>query len=147
MPDEAAVSAEALLKMTADVASAYVSNNPLPAAELPGTIGAIGALFRELASGRSALAQPALTPAVPVRRSVMPDRIICLEDGKSFKSIKRHLRTAHSLSPEQYRARWGLPYDYPMVAPNYSAERSKVAKALGLGRQKARRTKRQARRP
>ena len=122
------------IELAADLVSAFVSNNPVPAAELPTLIGAVHAALTKVANGTSA--QPAeepKAPAVSVRKSVQPDYILCLEDGKRFKSLKRHLRTVYDLTPDQYRAKWGLPADYPMVAPNYAAARSELAKQFGLG--------------
>ena len=128
----AAVTAE-LLRMTAQVVAAYVSNNPVPAAQLAEVIRAIHASLAGLESNgvQSAGGE---APAVPVKKSVTPEYIVCLEDGKKLKMLKRHLRTAYGLSPEQYRAKWGLPADYPMVAPTYAAQRSAFAKKIGLGK-------------
>jgi predicted transcriptional regulator len=120
-------------KLTAEIVSAYVSNNPVPAASLPDLIASVNAAVRGLA-GPAKAAPIELVPAVNPKRSVFPDHIICLEDGLKFKSLKRHLMTDHGLTPDEYRAKWGLPADYPMVAPNYSATRSRLAKASGLGR-------------
>lgn len=117
------------------IVAAYVSRNPLSPTDLPKLIGDVHAAIAGLS--RAAAQEPApaeLVPAVPVRKSVAPDFIICLEDGKRYKSLKRHIRTAYNLSPEEYRAKWGLPADYPMVAPNYAAVRSQLAKDNGLGR-------------
>lgn len=125
---------EELLELTAQIISAFVSNNSVRPSDVPGLIGDVyGALSKVSASG---IGEPAAAPdpAVPVKKSVTPDHIICLEDGKKFKSLKRHLRTHYDLSPEEYRAKWGLPTNYPMVAPNYAAERSNLAKKMGLGR-------------
>ena len=123
-----------LVELTAEIVSAYVSNNPVVASDLPGVIhNVFDALSR--ASAASGLpAREELRPAVPVKRSVTPEYIICLEDGKKFKSLKRHLRTHYDLSPEEYREKWGLPHDYPMVAPAYARLRSAFAKKIGLGR-------------
>ncbi|MUT27344.1 MULTISPECIES: MucR family transcriptional regulator [Mesorhizobium] len=125
-----------LVSLAADIVSAYVSNNSVPVAELPKLIGDTHAALRGLGM---AAAEPLAKqePAVSIRRSVTPDFIICLEDGKKFKSLKRHLRTHYNLSPEEYRQKWNLPADYPMVAPNYAATRSALAKASGLGRPRA----------
>ena len=124
--------------LTADIVAAYVSNNPVPAAELAGLIGNIHGALIQVGTGRAAAPQPvaqeALQPAVPIKKSIQPDYIVCLEDGRTFKSLKRHLRAKYDMSPEQYRAKWGLPPDYPMVAPNYAAQRSALAKSIGLGR-------------
>jgi len=128
------ISAEELLRMTTEVTSAYVSNNSLPAAQLPEVIRAVhGSLVALNGLGAGGTAQPP-TPAVPIKKSVTPDYIVCLEDGKKLKMLKRHLRSTYNMTPEEYRARWGLPADYPMVAPNYAAQRSAFAKKIGLGR-------------
>ena len=121
-----------LVELTAEIVSAYVSNNPVVASDLPGVIhNVFDALSR--ASAASGLpAREELRPAVPVKRSVTPEYIVCLEDGKKFKSLKRHLRTHYDLSPEEYREKWGLPHDYPMVAPNYAAARSDLATPIVL---------------
>ena len=124
------------VELAADIVSAYVSNNPVPPAELPQLIGRVHGVLLQVASGRApeakAAAQP-LQPAVPIKKSVTNDYIVCLEDGRTFKSLKRHLRAKYDLSPEQYRAKWGLPPEYPMVAPSYAKARSDLAKAIGLG--------------
>ncbi|MEW5421432.1 MucR family transcriptional regulator [Amorphus sp. 3PC139-8] len=124
------------IDLTADIVSAYVSNNTVAAQDLPGLINEVyGALLKT--SGEAAEPEPEpLKPAVPIKKSVTPDYIICLEDGKKFKSLKRHLRTHYNLSPEEYREKWGLAADYPMVAPNYAAARSELAKRMGLGQQR-----------
>jgi predicted transcriptional regulator len=125
-----------LVELTAEIVSAYVSNNTVVATELPSVIHNV---FDALSRASAASGQPGreeLKPAVPVKRSVNPDFIICLEDGKKFKSLKRHLRTHYDLSPEEYREKWGLPHDYPMVAPNYAAARSDLAKRMGLGQRR-----------
>lgn len=119
-----------ILKMTADVVAAYVGNNTLAAGEVPDVINTVFGSFRNLEGG----AEEKPTPAVPVRKSVTRDHIVCLEDGKKLKMLKRHLRTAYGMSPEEYRAKWGLPADYPMAAPNYAEQRSAFAKQIGLGR-------------
>ncbi len=123
-----------ILSLTADIAAAYVSNNSVAAAEVPNVIQTI---YRALGTLGKADLQPApeaRKPAVPIRKSITPDYLISLEDGKSYKSLKRHLRTQYNMSPDDYRAKWGLPKDYPMVAPNYAASRSALAKSMGLGR-------------
>ena len=122
-----------LLRMTAQVAAAYVGHNPLPMAQLPEMIRAVYASIAQLGAAHSA-ASAETKPAVAVKRSVTPEYIVCLEDGKKLKMLKRHLRTAYGLSPDDYRRKWGLPADYPMVAPNYAAQRSAFAKKIGLGR-------------
>ena len=126
------------IDLAADIVSAYVSNNSVPAADLPALIADIhGALIR---LGGVVVAEPSepQKPAISVKKSIAPDFIVCLEDGKKFKSLKRHLRTQYNMSPEQYREKWGLPADYPMVAPNYAAARSRLAKEMGLGQQRRR---------
>ena len=125
-----------LVELTAEIVSAYVSNNTVVAGDLPGVIHNV---FDALSRASTATGQPAreeLKPAIPVKKSVTPEFIICLEDGKKFKSLKRHLRTHYDLSPEDYREKWGLPHDYPMVAPNYAAARSDLAKRMGLGQRR-----------
>jgi predicted transcriptional regulator len=127
------------LELAADIVSAFVSNNSVPATDLPSLISNVHHALNTLANG--AVQQPAeeqKAPAVPIKKSVQPDYIVCLEDGKRFKSLKRHLRSVYNMSPEQYRAKWGLPASYPMVAPNYAATRSELAKRLGLGQQRRR---------
>jgi predicted transcriptional regulator len=119
--------------ITADIVAAYVSSNAVPATGLTGLIAAVHTSLRSLAEGKASASVP-LKPAVPIKASVTPDFIICLEDGKKLKSLRRHLRMRYGLSPEQYRAKWGLPATYPMVAPNYGAYRSQLAKSTGLGR-------------
>ncbi len=127
------------IDLTADIVSAYVSNNPVPSAELPGLISEIhGALVNIAEKPEEAPAEPQ-KPAVPIKRSVTPDFIICLEDGKKFKSLKRHLRTQYDMTPEEYREKWNLGPDYPMVAPNYAKARSDLAKEMGLGQQRKKR--------
>src|SRR4051812_22726700 len=125
------------IALAAEIVSAFVSNNPVPAAQLPALIGNIHDALTKIASGAVLPApEEPKEPAVPIRKSVQPDYIICLEDGKRFKSLKRHLRTVYDLTPDQYRAKWGLPRDYPMVAPNYAATRSELTKQLGLGQKR-----------
>jgi predicted transcriptional regulator len=120
-----------ILKMTADVVAAYVGNNTLPTTDVSGVISTVYGSLQNLENGIHGV-KP--TPAVPVRKSVTRNHIICLEDGKKLKMLKRHLRSTYNLTPEEYRARWGLPPDYPMVAPAYAQERSDFAKKIGLGR-------------
>ena len=124
---------DGLVGLTAEIVSAYVGKNAVTTAELPALIEAVHRALARAASGGTAAERDELRPAVPWKRSVNPDYIICLEDGKRFKSLKRHLRTHYKMSPDEYRAKWGLPPDYPMVAPNYAAERSHLAKKMGLG--------------
>ena len=131
---EATTSQSNLIELTADVVAAYVSKNPVPVADLPSLIGQVNSALKAAANGAPEPENQALKPAVPIRKSVTPDYIISLEDGKKFKSLKRHLAMHYNLTPEEYRARWGLPKDYPMVAPNYAAARSALAKTMGLGR-------------
>ena len=123
------------IELAAEIVSAFVSNNPVPAAQLPTLIGNIHDALTKVASGSAQppTAEEPKAPAVPIKHSVQPDYIVCLEDGKRFKSLKRHLRTVYDLTPDQYRAKWGLSADYPMVAPNYAAARSEMAKSMGLG--------------
>lgn len=125
-----------LVELTADLVSAYVSNNPVPVADLPSLVAQVHESLKSLHSAEPEPEPEKLTPAVSVRRSITPDYLVCLEDGKKFKSLKRHLATHHGLTPEEYRAKWSLPADYPMVAPAYAAARSKLAKEMGLGRKK-----------
>jgi predicted transcriptional regulator len=127
------------IKLATEMVAAFVSNNPLPKGELPALIHAIHTTLARLAAGpESAQPQPeAKAPAVPPRRSITPDFLICLDDGKRFKSLRRHL-TGLGLTPEQYREKWNLPSDYPMVAPNYAAQRSTLAKQIGLGQIRSR---------
>lgn len=122
-----------ILEMTADIVSAYLGNNNVQAAEVPGLISSIHAALAQVSSGAAEPEPEVKDPAVPVRKSITPDFLICLEDGRKFKSLKRHLRTKYNMSPEEYRAKWGLPKDYPMVAPNYAKARSELAKSMGLG--------------
>ena len=121
-----------LLKLTAEIVSAHVSNNTLSSAELPQLISQVHASLSD--TGRTISTEERPAPAVPIKKSVLPDHIICLEDGKKLKMLKRHLKTSYDLTPEQYRERWGLPTDYPMVAPNYAKRRSALAKEIGLGK-------------
>lgn len=132
-----------LIDMTAEIVSAYVGHNSVGPDEIPNLIHRVFAALSEAALGGSAAEAQQAEPAVPIRKSITPDYIICLEDGKKFKSLKRHLRTHYNLSPEEYREKWGLPRDYPMVAPNYAQARSRLAKKMGLGQsgQRKRRTR------
>ena len=121
------------VELTADIVSAYVSNNSVPSADLSMLLNSVYAALTKTAQGQSPEPKTQLVPSVSVKKSLTPDFIICLEDGKKFKSLKRHLRTTYDLSPKQYRAKWRLPSDYPMVAPNYAKSRSELAKTMGLG--------------
>jgi len=123
-----------LLKLASDIVAAYVSNNPIPVSEVPGMIKSVHATLGGLTPGMPSEAPSAQKPAVPIKKSVTPEYIVCLEDGKKLKMLKRYLRSRYSLNPDEYRAKWGLPADYPMVAPNYAAQRSEFAKKIGLGR-------------
>jgi predicted transcriptional regulator len=127
-----------LIDLAADIVSAYVSNNTVPTSDLAALIGDVHQALVKAATGALEPVKEELKPAVPIRRSVTPDYIVCLEDGKKFKSLKRHLRTHYDLSPEEYRDKWGLAPDYPMVAPNYAAARSALAKKMGLGQRRKR---------
>ncbi|WP_062209420.1 MucR family transcriptional regulator [Aureimonas sp. AU12] len=127
-----------LLEQTAEIVAAYVSNNHVPREEVAGLISSVYASLSGMDARKpEVVPEEALVPAVSIKKSVTPDYLICLEDGKQFKSLKRHLMTHYDLTPEAYRAKWGLPGDYPMVAANYAAKRSELAKAIGLGRKAA----------
>lgn len=127
-----------LIELTAEIVSAFVSTHTVAAGDLPGLINQVhSALFRT-ATGAAEPQKELLKPAIGVKKSITPDYIVCLEDGKKFKSLKRHLRTHYDLTPEQYREKWGLPADYPMVAPNYARARSALAKEMGLGQKRRR---------
>lgn len=135
MVDEETLDPAANLEYATNIVSAFVSNNSLPASELPALVQAVhAALFRLASGGPEPSAEPKREPAVPIKKSITPDYIICLEDGKKFKSLKRHLANSYSMTPEEYRAKWGLPPDYPMVAPNYAQMRSALAVSMGLGK-------------
>ena len=123
-----------LVELTADVVSAYVSNNPVSTVDLPGLIGEVHSALSRLQSGPVAAPAEKPKPAVPPKKSVFEDHIVCLEDGKKLKMLKRHLMTVYGMTPEDYRAKWGLKHDYPMVAPNYALKRRELAKKIGLGR-------------
>ena len=133
---DAMVEKDELVELTADIVSAYVSNNTVVATDLPVLICNVFDALKKAASSGAQPAKEELRPAVPIKKSVTSEYIICLEDGKKFKSLKRHLRTHYDLSPEEYREKWGLPHDYPMVAPNYAAARSDLAKRMGLGQRR-----------
>lgn len=125
-----------LLEMTTDIVASFVANNPMPANGLPDLIKTVHETVLDLATDAPA-APPRPDPAVPISKSITPDHIICLEDGRKLKMLKRYLRTRFDLTPEEYRMRWGLPSDYPMVAPNYAKRRSAFAKEIGLGKKRA----------
>ncbi len=127
------------IDQTASIVSAYVSKNAVPAEQLSALINQVHAALMRVAAGPGGKPGEPLKPAVPIKKSITPDYIVCLEDGKKFKSLKRHLRTQYKMTPEQYREKWGLGLDYPMVAPNYAAARSRLAKQMGLGQQRRRR--------
>ena len=126
------ISEEDMMRMTTEVVSAYVGNNALSPSQIPDIIKTVYSSLSVISENGGAKDAP--KPAVPIRRSVTPDYLVCLEDGKKLKMLKRHLRTTYNMSPEEYRAKWGLPADYPMVAPNYAQQRSEFAKRIGLGR-------------
>jgi len=127
------------VELAAEIVSAYVSNNSVPSSELPALLGDVHAAIVRVATGAQPVVVEAAKPAVPPKKSITSDYIICLEDGRKFKSLKRHLRTQYNLSPEEYREKWGLASDYPMVAPAYAKARSALAKQMGLGQQRRRR--------
>jgi predicted transcriptional regulator len=132
------------IDMTADIVSAYVGNNSISASELPSLIQSVYHALNSISTGEEIKAEAPKEPAVSIKKSISNDHIICLEDGRKFKSLKRHLRTKYNMTPEEYRAKWGLPKDYPMVAPAYAKARSELAKQMGLGqsgRQTPRRTR------
>jgi len=139
--NSANVGREELLKMTAKVVASYFGNNSVPATQISDIIKSVHGSLASLDGQADAARGPAQKPAVPIRRSITPDFVICLEDGKKLKMLKRHLRTTYNLTPEEYRAKWGLPADYPMVAPNYAKQRSNFAKKIGLGRKPGVKTK------
>ncbi len=126
-----------LTSLTADIVSAYVAHNAISGEKLPDFIGSVYVALSRASTQGVEPPKEELKPAVSIKKSVTPDYIICLEDGKKFKSLKRHLRSQYDMSPEEYREKWGLPHDYPMVAPAYAAARSDLAKNMGLGRSKA----------
>ena len=123
-----------ILRMVADITAAYVGQNKVDDSQVPGIITTVFKTMDRLSTSASELVEKPKKPTVSVRRSVLPDFIVCLEDGRKMKMLKRHLRTAYNLSPDEYQSRWGLPADYPMVAPNYAKRRSEFAKIIGLGR-------------
>lgn len=129
------------IELTAEIVSAYVSNNTVAATEIPGLISQVHTALARVSGLSGDAPVESLKPAVSVKKSITPEHIVCLEDGKKFKSLKRHLRTQYGMTPEQYRDKWNLGADYPMVAPNYAAARSQLAKQMGLGQQRRRRVK------
>lgn len=129
-------SSRELVEITVDIVSAYISNNSVQSSDLASLIDQTFNALQQAAAKETQPAKDVLEPAVPIKKSVTPDYIICLDDGKQFKSLKRHIRTSYNLTPEEYREKWGLPHDYPMVAPNYAAARSALAKKMGLGRKR-----------
>src|ERR1700691_5267335 len=132
-------SERSFIELTVNIVSAYVSHNSVPSADIPALIGQIHSALKRVSGGQAAAPAEPLKPAVPIKRSINSDFIVCLEDGLKFKSLKRHLRTRYSMTPDQYREKWSLPPDYPMVAPNYAAARSQLARQMGLGQQRRRR--------
>jgi len=126
-----------ILKLTSEIVAAYVRNNPVPAAEVPAMIKSVHATLGGLAANAQSDGASAQKPAISIKRSITPEYIVCLEDGKKLKMLKRYLRSNYAMTPEEYRAKWGLPADYPMVAPNYAKQRSDFAKKIGLGRSAA----------
>ncbi|HEV2334101.1 MAG TPA: MucR family transcriptional regulator [Stellaceae bacterium] len=133
-PTAPKVADDELLRMTAEVVSAYVSNNTLATGQLGDVIQSVYNSLRVLEGQTAEAPSEPLKPAVPVRKSITPEFLVCLEDGKKLKMLKRHLRSTYNLTPDEYRTKWGLAPDYPMVAPNYAAQRSAFAKKIGLGR-------------
>ena len=133
MDNQEALAGQNVVELTAEVISAYISNNAISAADLPSLISSVYTSITDLSAAAAAPEAEKRVPPVSIKKSVTPDYLISLEDGKSYKSLKRHL-SGRGLTPAEYRTKWGLPHDYPMVAPNYSAQRSEMAKSLGLGR-------------
>ena len=128
-----------MLHMTTEMVAAYFGNNTVPAGQISEIISTVHESLNKLTEKPAEPESEPLKPAVPIRRSITPEYIVCLEDGKRLKMLKRHLRTTYNMTPEEYRTKWGLPSDYPMVAPNYAAQRSEFAKKIGLGRTAAKR--------
>ena len=129
------------IALTANIVSAYLSHNAVASGEIPALINQVHSALVRVSGGHGESPSEPLKPAISVKKSVTPEHIVCLEDGKKFKSLKRHLRTQYNMTPEQYREKWGLPADYPMVAPSYAAARSQLAKQMGLGQQRRRRAR------
>ncbi len=124
------------IELASEIVSAYVTKNSIPAADLPALIGSVHQALTKVAVTKGEASAATLNPAVPIKKSITPDYLISLFDGRKYKSLKRHLRTHHDMTPDQYRTHWGLPSDYPMVAPNYAKARSELAKSMGLGQQR-----------
>lgn len=133
MPEDAVIDRSDLLSLTAEIVSSHLSNNPVALGDVPALMQSVFEKLSDISADRGE-PEEALVPAVPIKKSVTDDHIICLEDGKKLKMLKRHLKTAYDMTPEDYRARWGLAADYPMVAPAYARKRQELAKAIGLGR-------------
>jgi predicted transcriptional regulator len=129
------------IELTADIVSAYVSNNSVAAGDISALISQVHSALLRVSNGQGEVVSETLKPAVAVKKSITPEYLICLEDGKKFKSLKRHLRTQYNMTPEHYREKWGLAPDYPMVAPKYAEARSQLAKQMGLGQQRRRRSR------
>jgi predicted transcriptional regulator len=129
------------IELTADIVSAYVSNNTVAASDISTLISQVHSALMRVSNGQGEVTSEALRPAIAVKKSITPEYLICLEDGKKFKSLKRHLRTQYDMTPEHYREKWGLAPDYPMVAPKYAEARSQLAKQMGLGQQRPRRSR------
>ena len=127
------INKEEILMLTTEIVSSYVSNNSISPTDIPAVIEQVFQSLSNISSGETSLSADRPQPAVPIKRSITPDFLICLEDGKKLKMLKRHLKTAYNMTPDDYRERWGLPADYPMVAPSYAERRSKLAKDIGLG--------------
>lgn len=134
VPENNAENFDAVLELASDVVAAYVGNNAVSTADLPILIGEVYDALHKASKNKSVGGVSNTKPAVPIKKSMTDDYLICLEDGKKFKSLKRHLRSHYDISPEEYREKWGLPLDYPMVAPNYAKARSQLARDMGLGR-------------
>jgi predicted transcriptional regulator len=132
-------SEQSLIELTAQIVAAYIGHNSVPSGEIANLIGEVHGALKRVVGTSAAAPADVQKPAVPVKRSIASDYIVCLEDGKKFKSLRRHLHAQYNMTPEQYRDKWGLPPDYPMVAPNYAAARSQLAKQMGLGQQRRRR--------
>jgi predicted transcriptional regulator len=139
--EHGATNGHSFIELTAGIVSAYLSHNTVPAGEIPTLISQVHSALTQVSSGRGEVLTETSRPAVAVKKSITPDYLVCLEDGKKFKSLKRHLRTQYNMTPEQYREKWSLPPDYPMVAPNYAVARSQLAKQMGLGQQRRKRAR------